>query len=127
MIRDANVQNPTAVVRQHQEDVQDLEADRRDGEEVDGYRGGEVILEERAPRLRRWFPTAHVLADAALTDVDAEFEQLAMDAWCAPERILAAHSADQLADVVRHRWAVLAGRDGSSTSKTAGTPCDAMR
>src|SRR5712691_6690914 len=64
----------------------------------------EVILQERAPRLRRWPPTAHVLANAGLTDVDAEFEQLPMDAWRGPERILAAHLADQLADVVQNRW-----------------------
>lgn len=44
MIRDADVQNPAAVVRQHEEDVEHLEADRRDGEEVHGHRGREVIF-----------------------------------------------------------------------------------
>src|SRR5262249_59271531 len=75
-----------------------------DGEEVHGHRGLEVILQERSPRLRRWSPAAHVLADAGLTDVDAEFEQLSMNAGRAPERILSAHSSDQLADVVPNRW-----------------------
>ena len=46
----------------------------------------------------------HVLAHAGLTGVHAECEQLPMDAWRAPERILSAHSTNQLTDVVRHRW-----------------------
>jgi hypothetical protein len=46
MIRDADVENPAAVVRQHQEDIQNLEADRRNGEEVHGHRSREVILQE---------------------------------------------------------------------------------
>ena len=50
--------------------------------------GREVIVQEGSPRLRRWSPaTPHVLADAALTDVDAEFEQFAMDTWRAPEKV----------------------------------------
>ena len=42
-----------------------------------------VNLEECAPGLRRRFAGAHhVFADTALTDVDAEFEEFAMDAGC---------------------------------------------
>jgi hypothetical protein len=44
----------------------------------------------------------HVLADAGITDVDAEFQQLTVDAWRAPHRVLAAHLAYQLADVFRN-------------------------
>ena len=84
-----------AVVRQNAEDVQNLEADRRDGEEVHGHRGCEVILQERAPRLRPWpSAAAHVLADGGLANVNPEFEQLTVDAWRAPQRVLSAHSSD---------------------------------
>jgi len=52
----------------------------------------EVVLQEGAPRLRRRVTTArHVYADTALADVDAEFEQLAVNARCTPSRILPAH------------------------------------
>jgi hypothetical protein len=45
----------------------------------------EVVLQEGAPRLRRRVTTArHVYADTALADVDAEFEQLAVNARCTP-------------------------------------------
>jgi hypothetical protein len=46
------------------------------------------------------------LADAALTDVDAKLEQLTVDPWCTPRRILSAHLADQASD--------LTGNDRSS-------------
>jgi len=46
----------------------------------------------------------HVLADAGLADVDAEFEQSTMDAWCSPEWILATHLPDQLTNVLANRW-----------------------
>ena len=39
-----------------------------------------MIVEEGPPSLRGWFSTAHqVLADTRLTDLDAKFEQLAMN------------------------------------------------
>ena len=41
----------------------------------------------------------HVLGHAGLADGDAQFEQLTMDVGCAPERILAAHPPDQIADL----------------------------
>src|SRR5262249_5467442 len=98
--------NPTPIVGQHQEDVEHLETDRRDREEVHGHCSREVSVQERAPRLRRSPPAAtHVLADAGLTDVDAKFEQLTVDTWCAPQRVLSTHWSNQLTDVVRNGWA----------------------
>jgi hypothetical protein len=66
-----------------------------------------MILQKCAPSLRRRFAAAHhVFADAALTDVDAELEQLTVDPWCTPTGILSAHLADQISD--------LTGNDRSS-------------
>src|ERR1700694_4796670 len=84
-----------------------LEADSWHREEVDGDQLLGMILQKCAPSLRRRFAAAHhVFADAALTDVDAELEQLTVDAWRTPRRILSAHLADQISD--------LAGYDRSS-------------
>jgi hypothetical protein len=67
-------------VCQHQKHIQDLEPDGRYDEEVDRHHGHQVIVEEGSPGLGWWFsPPDHVLANAGLTDVDAEFEQFAMD------------------------------------------------
>src|SRR3979411_2499377 len=96
--------DPSSVVSQNQEHVQDLKPDRWNGEEVDRHHGLDVILKEGPPSLRRRLPLAYdVLAHAGLTDVDAEFEQFAVDAGRAPKRILAAHFADQFSHVVGNR------------------------
>jgi hypothetical protein len=77
----------TPIMGQYQKHVEDLEADGGHGEEVDGHQLLGMILEKCAPRLRRRFAVAHdVFADAALTDVEAEFEEFAMDAGCCPYR-----------------------------------------
>src|SRR5271166_6491626 len=63
-----------------------------------------VILPECAPGLRRRLATAHhVFGYAALPDVNAEFEQLTVDARCTPTGILSAHSADQLSNFTGNR------------------------
>jgi hypothetical protein len=49
-------------------------------------------------------PHGHVLRDARLRDIKAELEQLAMDAWRAPQRIVQAHPADQRAQVCVNLW-----------------------
>jgi hypothetical protein len=53
---------------------------------------------EGAPGLRGRLAAAHhVFADTGLADVDAQLEQLTVNAGCTPTRILAAHPADQVA------------------------------
>lgn len=60
----------------------------------------------------------HILADAGLADVDAELQQLAVDARSAPKRVVA-----QLADVTRNSWpAGLAATDLPSTEKAEAPP-----
>jgi hypothetical protein len=60
-----------------------------------------------APSLRRWLAAAHhIFADAALPDVDTEFEKFAVDPWCTPTGILSAHLANQISH--------LTGNDRSS-------------
>src|SRR5215469_4085126 len=69
------VQNAAAVMRQNQENVKNLEADRGHREKINRDQLLGMILKERPPVLRGWFASAdHVFADAAFSDVDAEFE-----------------------------------------------------
>src|SRR5215472_5018542 len=102
MRRDVEMHDPPSVVRQHQQHVQGLKADRGHGEEVHGDHGLDVILQEGPPGLRRWLPASrHVLAHTSLADVDAEFEQFTVAAWRSPQWVLAAHLADQFSDMFR--------------------------
>jgi hypothetical protein len=87
---------------QDQEHVQDLEADGGNSEKIDRDDLGEMVFQKGSPALRRRFTTAdHVLGDATLTDVDAELEQLPMNARCTPSGALPAHAADQVSSLVR--------------------------
>jgi hypothetical protein len=92
-------------MRQHQKHVQGLEPEGRDGEEVDRHHTLQVIVEESPPSPGwRFSPSNHVFAHTGFADLDAELEQFAVDAGRAPERIVAAHLPNQLADFLRHRW-----------------------
>jgi hypothetical protein len=100
--RSTEVQNAASVMGQNEKHVKNLEADRGDGEKIDGDQLVGMVLEEGAPSLRRRFVAAHhVIADGALSDVDAKFEQFAMDAGCTPAGILPAHLADQMSNLMR--------------------------
>ena len=45
----------------------------------------------------------HILADAGFADIDAKLEEFAVNARCAPQRILATQLTDQFSDVFRNR------------------------
>jgi hypothetical protein len=70
---------------------------------ADDSHGLDVIFKEGLPGLRGWLWSAcKVLAYVRFADVDAQFEQFPMDARCTPERILAAHLANQLPNLFGH-------------------------
>ena len=99
------VENPAAVVRQHQKHIQDLESNGRHRKEVHRNHGLNVIFEESQPSLRWWLAEAdHILADARLADGDAKLEQFAVNSRCTPERVVAAHRTYQGSDVHWDCW-----------------------
>ncbi len=78
--------------------IEGLERDRRQDKEI--YRRDAVgmVREKRPPTLGRWPPTtAHIPSDRRLGDLEAELEQLTMNAWGAPQRIRTAHFANERA------------------------------
>src|SRR5213076_746947 len=80
------------------------EPDRRNDEQIDADDVGGVIAQESPPARRARAVTPwHVLGDSRLSDVDTKFQQLAMNAWRTPQRVVAADCPDQIADVGRNR------------------------
>jgi hypothetical protein len=59
-----------------------------------------VIAKETLPSLQ-WpaFPRHHIDRNRGLRDIDAQFEQLAVDPGSAPQRVLKTHSSDQVAHI----------------------------
>src|SRR5688572_15987794 len=106
MCRDFEVENAPTLMRKHEEHVEDLKADSRDGKEVYGHKRLHMVVKEGSPGLRWRFPVSdEILAHARLPDIDAEFEKLAVDSRRSPARVLFAHVADQIANFARDRRA----------------------
>src|ERR1035437_4064750 len=82
--------------------TENLERDRRQDKKIDRCDAVGMVAEKRPPTLRRWQPAAaHIPSDRRLGDLEAELEQFTMDAWCAPERVRAAHLANERAQLTR--------------------------
>src|SRR5262249_47169022 len=97
--------DPPAIVSQHQEHVQHLETNCWNGEEIDRHRGLDVILKEGLPGLRGRLALArHVLAHARFADVDAEFEQFPMDAGRTPKRMITTQLPNEFAHILWNGW-----------------------
>jgi hypothetical protein len=93
------------LVAQDHEHVQNLETDRRHGEEVNRHQGLDVILQEDPPSLGgRSAPANHVLADAGLANIDAQLEEFTVDARSTPQRVFSAHPTDQFSNLDRKAW-----------------------
>jgi hypothetical protein len=97
---DIEVEDAAAVVGEHDEDEQHAQARGGNLEEIDGDEVPDVIGQERAPRLRRRRAALREQAgDGALSDVDSQLLQFAMDSRRAPERIGLSHSYDESPDL----------------------------
>jgi len=66
--------------------IKSLERDRWQDKQIDRRNAIRMIVEKGPPALRRWQPAAaHIPSNRRLSDLEAELEQLTMNAWCAPE------------------------------------------
>ena len=68
-----------------------------------------------------------ILADAGFTDVDAQLEQLAVNARCSPQRIFATQSADKFSNVFGKRRpprSIVSDLPGPEQTKALAVPSD---
>ena len=113
------VDDTTSIMGQNQKHVKDLETKSGHGKEVDGDQLLGMILQEGAPGLRRRPTRAHhVLAHAALTDFEAKFEQLTVDAGCTPNRDSLDTSCESSLEARGQSPVVPVGRGAPSRSRT---------
>jgi len=103
MLRDVDMQDAPAIVADDKEAVEDAEADRGHGEEVQGRNRFPVIRKKYAPALG-WGISRnpiHPAGDASLGDSKAQHEQFAMNARRAPGWALCHPPEDQLPNFAR--------------------------
>jgi hypothetical protein len=85
------------------EAVQQLERQRRHGEEIEGNDNVSVILQKRQPPFPRVASALHstqIPGDSPLRDDEAEFQHFAMDLGGSPARILLRQPSDQPPDLI---------------------------
>src|SRR5712692_2520927 len=79
------VRDLAATVQQDDKYVEQTEGRRRYDEKVDRDELGEVVLEERSPRLRGWpWAMRHKPGNSALRNVESELEEFPVDTRCTP-------------------------------------------
>jgi hypothetical protein len=127
MRRDGDMHDSPALVREEDEHEEHAIRGSWNDEQIGGHDLPDMIGQEGPPRLGRRFGGAgEVLCDGGLTDLHAELQQLAVDAWrpttdspAPPSESAREHSARRAVD--------RRVDDESSTSRTGGIPCDARR
>jgi hypothetical protein len=96
MLGDVKMDDPSAMMSEHNENEEDAQADGGNREEVEGDEISDMVVEERPPGLGwRYAPLRHQPGHGSLGHVDAELEELGMNTWRTPERIRRGHSPDQ--------------------------------
>ena len=98
VLRHIEVQDPSSVMGDDKETVDDAESDGGDREEVHCSDHFSMIAQKGKPapsRLGVPWSTLHPTGDSSFREVETEHEQLPVNARCAPSWILADHSEDQ--------------------------------
>jgi hypothetical protein len=103
MGRDRHMHDAASFVRQDDQYEEESTRGGRHDEEVGRCDLPDMIREKRAPRLRgRSSVPEHVFRHRGLTDVDAEFQEFAVNARRTPQWVGLRHCPNQLADVWRN-------------------------
>ena len=101
----AKMHDAPPFVAQDDKHEEDFERDCGDHEEVDRSSTIRVIAEECLPALIG-IPGSpgHVLGHGGLADLEAELQELSVNARCAPQRIFQAHLPDQRPKLAGRLW-----------------------
>src|SRR6266478_7991349 len=87
-------------VLQYQQSIKQLERNGWNHEQVHRRNAVGMIAQERPPALRWRSPMlGHVFGNRRLPNINAELEEFAMDARCAPERVGDTHVPNELTDL----------------------------
>jgi len=98
-------QQPSALMAKDETYEDPPKGNRWNDKQVNGCYIFPMIAKERFPALQRpALPRHHVDRNRGLRDIDAQFEQLAVDPGSAPQRVLNAYSSDQVAHLFANSW-----------------------
>src|ERR1019366_2567218 len=100
VFRHAKRQPNSSSMLNNDKTIEDPERDRWKDKKVDRRDAIGMVVQKRAPALRRWPQVAaHIPRDYRLGDPETELEQFAVDAQRSPKRVLDTHPPDQRTQV----------------------------
>ena len=103
------------MICEHDEDEKNFEPDRMYREEVDRNELGHMIGEERSPRLGwRLGMADHVFGNGRLGNLNAQFQEFAVNSRRSPGRIVTTYGSNQIASFL--------GNTGTSGPTVANLP-----
>lgn len=125
---DVYMDDVPSFVADDDEPIQESEGNGRDDEEVHGRDLRPMVAQKRHPALGFvfvWFPARQVARDGALGHIEAKLQELAVDARCAPRRILLRHAPDEAAYFrVSARTAGPSGKKAPVPFETGAVPAN---
>ena len=99
MFGDVEMYDASAILRQDDEGVQNAKRGSRHDEEINRGEILEVVEEESARGLRRWFSMPrHEAGNGCRCEIESELEKLTVNTGCAPRRILIGHAANEFSN-----------------------------
>jgi hypothetical protein len=107
MASDVHVQNLAPIVANNKEAIQQVESDRWDGEEIHGGDRIAVIANKGLPAPGQvWISqgSLHPTGDASLGYIEAQHEELAVDAGSTPGWVFRHHPEDQIPNFRRQSF-----------------------
>ena len=99
------VKNQPPVMRNDEEAVENIESERRYGEEIRRGDSFTMVAEKSRPspcRLRIARGSSHPAQYGSLRNIEAKHLQFAVNPWCAPGRVVGDHSEDEVAQLLAH-------------------------
>lgn len=104
---DVEVQNASTIMADDKKAIEHAEGDRRNRKEIHRRDRLPMIAKKGEPALR-WirgpWGSSHPAGDRSLGNIETQHEKLAVDARCAPSRVLDDHAEDQVPYLLRGRF-----------------------
>src|SRR6185295_8052551 len=122
MCTGVEIQDPASTMFDHEKAIQNVERQRRHGEEVQCVNHFTMILQESEPVLRlavvtEAFHLAQVARHGGLRNLKAQLEQFAVNARRTPTRVVRLHAPDQVANLSADLRSARSTKPGSESPK----------
>jgi len=104
MARDIEMQDPTAIMADNEETIEQAESHRWNREEVHCCNNFAMVLQKREPSFRGFgisWSASHPTGNRSFGNIESYHQKSPVDSGCAPGRIISDHSKYQITNFLR--------------------------